>query len=125
MPQRPLYAAVWRPRLPDLVSAQPVDSRIVKRGQHPKFDTHFTSVATALKNGVPADLKTEELVAYSFGARETLVEAVSLALVTAQKDQQQAALMARNWAKAMAHGESRLEELRSTQLPLPGILPVE
>lgn len=126
MLQRPLYVAVLRPHLPYLVWAQFVGSRIVERGQHPKFDTHFTSVATVLKFDVRrADLKSEELVAYGLGARETLVAAVSLALHTARQDQQQAALMARNWAKAMAHGESRLEELRSTQLPLPGILPVE
>ena len=115
MPQRPLYVAVLRPHLPFLVWAQFVGPRIVMRGQHPKFDTHFTSAVMALKDGLPDQAEL----------RETLAEAVVHALEVARKDQLQAALMARNWAKAMDHGESRLEELRSTQLPLPGILPVE
>jgi len=121
MPPRQLYVAVLRPHQPFLVWAQFDGPRIVRRGQHPKFDTHFTSVVMALNE--PTNLlKAPD---HSLGLRKTLAEAVVHALDVARKDQLQAALMARNWAKAMDHGESRLEELQSTQLPLPGILPVE
>lgn len=121
MSQRQLYVAVLRPHQPYLVWARFDGTRIAEREQHPKFDTYFTSSAMLLR------LYAEEThpMLHQAGLRETLAEAVAYALEVTRKDQLQAALMARNWAKAVAHGESRLEELTSTQLALPGILPVE